>query len=65
MTTEKTDLCDYCCERFEKSELIDITIEREFINTYCRECWDSHIRDVVMKLMRQYEEARKKYACQR
>jgi hypothetical protein len=60
--TEQTDLCDYCCNRFEKSKLIDICIDGRNINTYCHDCWDSRIRNVVMKLMKQYEEARKKYA---
>ncbi|MBA2873163.1 hypothetical protein HNQ85_003501 [Anoxybacillus calidus] len=58
----KTDLCDYCCERFERSELIDICIDGRNFNTYCHDCWDSRIRNVVMKLMKQYEEASKKYA---
>ncbi|MBA2870233.1 cell division protein ZapA (FtsZ GTPase activity inhibitor) [Anoxybacillus calidus] len=62
MKIETADMCDYCCNLFEKSELIDITIDGRDINTYCRECWDSHIRDVVIKLTDQYEEARKKYA---
>ena len=61
----KTDMCDYCYKLLEKSELIDITIDGLNINTYCHECWDSHIRNVVIELTKRYEESCKKYACQR
>ncbi|WP_027407732.1 hypothetical protein [Anoxybacteroides tepidamans] len=65
MIIETTRMCDYCCNLFEKSELIDICIDGHNIHTYCRECWDSRIRDVIIKLTNRYEEARKKYACPR
>jgi len=56
------NVCDYCLASLNKSNTIEIKIERHFINRYCRDCWDSRIRDVIIELQKRYEEANKKYA---